>query len=380
MGVATEIDHAEAYAGLDQLRLRMSVLVGLLLVGTIALFFYTVVLDRMRSQVDRAQKLGRYELMRKVGEGGMGAVYLARHAMLRRPTAIKLLRPETSSEESLIRFEREVQVTSALTHPNTISIYDYGRTPEGVFYYAMEYLEGLTLGHLVEHDGAQPPARVVHIMKQVCASLAEAHATGLIHRDLKPANVMLCEQGRVLDFVKVLDFGLVRTLANEESIAVTQLDSLTGTPLYLSPEAVENPESLDQRADLYQLGAIAYYLLTGRHVFKGQNVVEVVGQHLHSEPEPPSKALGKPLPPELEAIVLRCLAKRPEDRPDDAFALGRAFSECGVEPWTQSDAEAWWSKYRAAHPDAGGDGEPSTGTLPSGIGVDFAGRRMGKTS
>jgi serine/threonine-protein kinase len=163
-------------------------------------------------------------------------------------------------------------------------------------------------------------------------------------------------------------------------IAVTQLDSLTGTPLYLSPEAVENPESLDQRADLYQLGAIAYYLLTGRHVFKGQNVVEVVSQHLHTDPEPPSKLLATHVPPEVEAIILRCLSKRPEDRPDDAFSLGRAFSECGVEAWTQSDAQAWWSKYRASHPTQDGDGGPSTGTLPSGIGVDFAERRIGKTS
>jgi serine/threonine protein kinase len=198
----------------------------------------------------------------------------------------------------------------------------------------------------------------------------------LIHRDLKPANVMLCEQGGVLDFVKVLDFGLVRTVANEDALALTQMGSLTGTPLYLSPESVERPEDVDQRSDLYQLGGIAYYLLTGRPVFKGESVVEVVGQHLHTAPTPPSKVLGREVTRELEEIILRCLEKKSEDRYDDAFALGEAFARCEVGEWTQAQARAWWSEYEASQSASGDDGDPSTGSLPSAIGIDFGDRRF----
>ena len=191
----------------------------------------------------------------------MGKVYRARHALLRRPTAVKLLEAASASGEAVTRFEREVQAASSLTHPNTIAIFDYGRTPEGVFYYAMEFLDGITLGELVGEDGAQPESRVVFIMRQMVESLAEAHAAGMIHRDLKPSNVMLCERGGLRDFAKVLDFGLVRA-EDSDDLTVTSVESLTGTPLYLSPEALESPETVSPRSDVYQLGAIAYYLLT----------------------------------------------------------------------------------------------------------------------
>jgi aminoglycoside phosphotransferase (APT) family kinase protein len=370
MGIATEIDAAEAYAGLAGLRLRFGLLLGTLLLGTVAMAIFAFVLTRMRSRMDAVQKLGRYHLVRKIGEGGMGAVYLAQHALLRRPTAVKLLRPDKTSDEALSRFQREVQVTSRLTHPNTIAIYDYGHTPAGVFYYAMEYLAGMTVAACVEEDGPQPEARVVRIMKQVCASLAEAHAAGLIHRDLKPANVMLCERGGQVDVVKVLDFGLVRLQDQTESLALTRAEALTGTPLYLSPEAVRSPETIDVRSDLYQLGAIAYYLLVGDHVFPGTNVVEVIGQHLNSEPIPPSERLGRPVSPDLEALILRCLEKEPEDRFADAEELLIAFEECEYEgTWGRVEAQAWWEAWRRDHP---GTIEASGSETASSLPSDFA--------
>jgi hypothetical protein len=368
MGVATEIDAGEAFAGLRADRARFGWILGLLGVGTVGMFLYSTVLVRMRRKVDKARRLGRYRIEEKIGEGGMGKVYRARHALLRRPTAIKLLESADSSSEAVARFEREVQVTSRLTHPNTIAVFDFGHTPEGTFYYAMEYLDGITVGRCVEEDGAQPEARVVHIMKQACGSIAEAHAADLIHRDLKPANVMLCQRGGMLDFVKVLDFGLVRD--EKSRLALTRADALTGTPLYLSPEALQSPETIDARSDLYQLGAIAYYLLTGRHVFSGETVADVLGKHLHSAPERPSSALGRPVSPDLEGIVLACLEKDRNRRPASAAELLDAFERCRVEgEWTQREARAWWERWWALHPVA--EGAAPESSAPSGYQVDL---------
>jgi serine/threonine-protein kinase len=278
----------------------------------------------LRRERERARTFGSYTLDEKIGEGGMGIVYRASHAFLRRPAAIKLLPPGRTRARDLERFEREVQLTSQLTHPNTISIYDYGRTADGAFYYAMEYIDGLDLETLVEREGAQEPARVMHLMAQLAGALHEAHTLGLVHRDIKPANVMLCQRAGARDVVKVLDFGLVRQLherpASErrEHEARSAVDQVIGTPLYLSPEALTDPSRIDGKSDVYAAGAVAYFLLTGEPPFSSTSLLELCGHHLHSEPQPPSQRVGRALPAGLEALVLRCLAKAPSERPSAA--------------------------------------------------------------
>jgi serine/threonine protein kinase len=288
--------------------------------------------------------LGQYSLDEKVGEGAMGEVYRASHALLRRPTAVKLLRPGRSAERAIGRFEREVQYTSRLTHPNTIAIYDYGRTPEGLFYYAMEYLEGLTLHDIVATDGPQPEGRVIHILRQTCGSLQEAHDAGLIHRDIKAANIMVCNRGGIPDFVKVLDFGLVKSV-EPVSVSLTMPGSLTGTPLYMSPEAIDTTDQLDGRSDLYAVGVLGYYALTGRYVFEGGTAMDICHRHQYQEPEPPSRHLESPISPELESVILKCLAKDRNDRPNSARHLADALAACpAAKTWTEDDARQWWAE------------------------------------
>jgi len=299
----------------------------------------TRVILRLRHEVHTAQHFGQYTLVRKVGEGGMGVVWEAKHAMLRRRTAVKLLRPERAGAEAISRFEREVLLTSQLTHPNTVAIYDYGRTADGVFYFAMEYLDGLDLQRLVDSDGPQPPARTAHIMKQVASALTEAHGLGLVHRDIKPANIVLCERGGVRDVAKVVDFGLVKG-RTPQGASLSGEQTMIGTPLFIAPEAITDPAHVDGRSDLYALGAVGYYLLTAHTVFDGQTVVEICSQHLYTTPIPPSERLGRPLPEPLERVVLRCLAKKPSDRFEDAHALLEALITCGLPAWTDADARA----------------------------------------
>ena len=299
----------------------------------------------LRAEVREARRLGQYVLERKIGEGGMGEVYRARHGMMRRPSALKLLRGDRANALDLRRFEREVQLTARLTHPNTITLFDYGRTNDGVFYYAMELLDGANLQRIVAVDGAQAPGRVVRILTMVCGALTEAHAIGLIHRDIKPANIMLCTQGGERDVVKVLDFGLVKELAVEGNVELTGASAIIGTPLYMAPESIRDPASVDARADIYALGAVAYYLLAGAPVFDGHSIVEVCTQHLHQPPKPFSEH-GLAIPPDLEAVVLACLAKDPAHRPQTAAALRRQLEACAVPPWDEERADRWWLTHQ----------------------------------
>ncbi len=340
---------------LNELRYWLWGLAALLLLLAAYLMFQCLILTRLRGQVSEARQLGQYTLRRKIGEGGMGKVYLARHALLRRPTAVKVLRPEYSRGDSLRRFQREVAYTSRLSHPNTIAIYDYGKTPDGRLFYAMEYLQGVTLGRCIADAGPQPPARVVYIMQQVCGAIAEAHGAGLIHRDIKPANVMLCERGGVFDFVKVLDFGLVRRQAAGEGHGITNIQTLTGTPLYLAPESIRDPERVDRRSDVYQLGLLAYFMLTGTHLFAGNNIYEVCAQHLDSPPEPPSRRLGRVVPAALEGLLLQCLDKDMDARPEDALALLYQYERLAADEfaglWGQQEARNWWQVWLQEHED-----------------------------
>ena len=277
----------------------------------------------LRAEMRRARRLGQYTIEAKIGEGGMGVVYRAHHGMMRRPTAIKLLRPEKAIAANLKRFEREVQLTARLTHPHTITIFDYGRTPEGLFYYAMELLDGASLDRVVAVAGRLGPARVIHVLYEVAGALVEAHESGLIHRDIKPANIILCRQGGLYDFPKVVDFGLVKDLEPAASAALTRADVIAGTPLYIAPEAITSPESVSPQSDLYSLGAVGYFALTGQNPFQGRTLVEVCSHHLHTKPEPPSTRLDEPLPADLEALVLDCLEKDPTRRPASARELRR---------------------------------------------------------
>jgi len=322
--------------------------VGLTGVAT-AVYFTFAMLRRLRRSVERSINLGQYTLEEKIGEGGMGVVYRATHALLRRPAAIKLLLKETASENDLVRFEREVQLTSRLAHPNTISIFDYGRTADGVFYYVMEYLDGVDLERLVRADGPLDPGRAIHVLAQVAGALAEAHLSGLIHRDIKPANIVLTERLDEPDVVKVVDFGLVKTVEQASGdIGITQVNSITGTPLYLAPEAIQSPQNVDGRADIYALGAVAYFVLTGEHVFDGSTVVQVLTRHMLEQPTPPSARLGRPIAADLEAVILSCLAKDRGQRPATAAEVRDALLACAdARRYDVAAARTWWRERGA---------------------------------
>ena len=295
----------------------------------------------LQQRAREALQLGQYTLEEKIGQGGMGEIYRAKHAMLRRPTAVKLLLGD-GTETQLRRFEKEVQLTARLTHPNTISIYDYGRTPDGVFYYAMELLEGMTLEELVERHGALPPGRAIHLLLQVCGALHEAHQSGLIHRDIKPANIFLCRRGEIADFVKVLDFGLVREVDSSAEVSQSNVNAVVGTPLYIAPEAILEPDAVDALADLYGLGCVAYFLVTGTPPFQGNSVFDVCARHMHSAPTPPSEQA--PVPKDLEDVILRCLEKSKAKRPGSAQDLARELERCAdAGSWTSAEAEAFWA-------------------------------------
>lgn len=345
-GIATEVDVAEAFELENTLKEAFLGLFAVLGVAVLGLVSFGYMLARLRRRSEaaerRAQKLGRYTLTSKLGEGGMGEVYHATHRLLRRPTAIKLLKRYAGDADAVARFEREVQLTSQLTHPNTIAIYDYGHTRDGVFYYAMELLSGINLQQLVDRHGAVAPARVIHILLQVCGALSEAHTKGLIHRDIKPPNVFLCERGGVYDTVKVLDFGLVKSVgaaAGDEP--VTEVGSIMGTPHFMAPEIIRDAFRASAQSDIYAVGAVAYFLLTGDFLFEGDTPMEICVAQMTSEPKP-LKERGD-VPADLEAIVMACLAKRPEERPESMLVLAARLRACqGSGAWTDEAAAAWW--------------------------------------
>jgi eukaryotic-like serine/threonine-protein kinase len=264
--------------------------------------------------------------------------------MLRRPTAIKMLQVDKVNEASIGRFEREVQITCKLNHPSTIAIYDYGRTPEGVFYYAMEYLDGIDLQTLVERYGPQPDGRIIQILEQICGSLFEAHSMGLVHRDIKPANIMLNRRGGEPDVVKVLDFGLVKAL--EDGQSSQESGGLSGTPLYMSPESIQSPDSVDGRSDLYAVGAVGYFLLTGETVFQAASLDVLCKQHIAAIPETPSSRLGRPVSEGLESALMACLEKNRARRPQTARDLAKQLAASSVTTsWTADEADAWWGRH-----------------------------------
>jgi eukaryotic-like serine/threonine-protein kinase len=304
-------------------------------------------ISRLRWQVAEARQLGQYRLRRRLGAGGMGEVYLAEHQLLKRPCAIKLIRPDSVADpKALARFEREVQITATLSHPNTIEVFDYGRTEDGTYYYVMEYLPGLSLAELVERHGPLPPGRAVYLLRQVCLALREAHAAGLIHRDVKPSNVLASRRGGMDDVAKLLDFGLVRPSAADRATHLSGEGQILGTPLFMSPEQARGGLELDERSDIYALGAVAYYLLTGRPPFDEEDGIGAMIAHARDPVVPPSQVRAD-IPEDLERVVMRCLAKEPADRFPDAESLERALGECTCAgEWDQQRAARWWRDAR----------------------------------
>jgi hypothetical protein len=367
-GVATQIDADEAYRPLRVLQLVFVVLILFLLLCATGLFVFSYANLTWRRRLSEAElklkQLGQYTLEEKIGEGGMGVVYRARHALLRRDTAVKLLLPDRADPASIARFEKEVRLTCQLTHPNTIQVYDYGHTPDGIFYYAMEFLRGLNLHDLIARYGPQPEGRVIHILAQVCDSLAEAHALGLIHRDIKPGNVFLCSRGGVPDCVKVLDFGLVREFRADD---LPQKNSarenvIEGTPWFTPPEAIHGSTQIDPRSDLYAVGVLGYYLLTGQYIFDAESISEIHEKQLAADPIPPSLRTTNPVSAEMEQLILRCLEKDAAARPQSAGELKTLLlASPAAAEWTPEMQGAWWEAY-ANQPVAGID---ETGALPS---------------
>jgi serine/threonine-protein kinase len=350
-GVAIEIAASEAFAPLRRLQLAFGSMIA---AAAVASLFLLVALGRIvRLRTERelfrqaSQQVGNYELFDEIGAGGGARVYRARHRLLKRPTAIKVIHLHRSSDELLARFDREVRLASQLMHPNTIEIYDFGRTPEGLPFYAMELLDGLTLEQLVTRDGPFPAARCVHLMRAIAGALWEAHERGLVHRDVTPSNIMLCAKGGEVDVPKLLDFGLIKDTRTPHTRELTRAVLVIGTPPYLAPERFEKPESADVRSDLYALGAVGYFLLAGKPPFEATTDLSLAYHVVHTPPRPLGEVATQPVPEKLANLILQCLAKRPEDRPQNAAEIAAALDAISVAaPWPQSAARAWWE----AHP------------------------------
>jgi serine/threonine-protein kinase len=314
------------------------------------------VVYRLGTAIREAREMGSYRLVERLGRGGMGEVWRARHHRLARPAAIKLIRPEVlgaqdaaSRQVLLQRFEREAQATALMRSAHTLQLYDFGVADDGTFYHVMELLDGFDLNQLVRRFGPVPAERAVHFLLQICDSLGEAHEAGLIHRDVKPANIYACHYGREVDFIKVLDFGLVkhRPVAEDESQQLTADQVAGGTPAYMSPEQALGDHVVDGRSDLYAVGCVAYWLVTATTLFEGRTAMETIVMHVHTPPEPPSARAGVPIPPALEAIVMACLAKDPAARPQTAEELARRLAEVPLaRTWNAERAQAWWAANR----------------------------------
>ncbi|MGI9427089.1 MAG: serine/threonine protein kinase [Bythopirellula sp.] len=320
-----------------------------LMVMTLAVITATVgvkSINSLRSEAFVARQLGQYRLKQMLGSGGMGEVYLAEHEMMKRPCAIKVIKPEKAGNPKVLaRFEREVRATAKLSHWNSIDIYDYGRTDDGTFYYVMEFLPGHNLGELVDAHGPLPTARIVHLMRQVCDALAEAHEHGLIHRDIKPANIFCAYRGGQFDVAKLLDFGLAKPTTDAEDVGLTQEGSITGSPLFMSPEQATGSDQVDARSDIYSLGAVMYFMATGQAPFQYDQPIKVMVAHASETPLRPGE-LNPEIPTELEEIILRCLEKQPEDRVQDATSLQDMLDQVpATADWSSSIAAQWWNDY-----------------------------------
>ena len=334
-----------------------------------------------RREAATARKVGNYLLVRRLGGGGMGDVFLAQHRLLKRLLHQADLGLNAAGDETFAsRFEREVAATTRLNHPGAVQVYDYGRTDDGHFYYVMEYLPGLTLDEVVAADGPLSAARVVHVLRQVCGALKAAHLVGLVHRDVKPGNIMTCRFEDRADVIKLLDFGLVFDAESAEDQRLTQVGGILGTPAYMSPEQARGEPHLGPASDLYSLGGVAYFLLTGRPPFQGRGGLDVLNAHLTAAVVPPS-ASCRDVPPDLEAIVLKLLAKDPADRFADAGALGEALGACdGIPVWTDADADGWWDRRDNEHGLADAARSPSVVTGAEETPPGALDRRDGKWS
>jgi eukaryotic-like serine/threonine-protein kinase len=347
----------------------------LLQLFAVASFYGAHTIYRLRRQVDEIRQLGQYVLGPRIGVGGMAEVFLAEHQLLKRPCAVKLIRPDIDKTGTMMqRFEREVRLTATLSHPNTVEIYDYGRTQDGTYYYVMEYLRGLSLAELVEQHGPLLPERAVYLLRQVCLALREAHAAGLIHRDIKPANIFAARRGGMDDFAKLLDFGLVREVAGAQTPHLTGEGRIVGTPMFMSPQQALGNQDLDERNDIYSLGAVAYYLLTGRPPFDQRSGIGLIIAHSRDPVIRPS-LISDGIPEDLELVVLRCLAKDPADRFQDAESLEGALAECEcADRWDHRKAARWWLDLDST-PGSGAPLDAVPEALISGLRPNYAEKR-----
>jgi serine/threonine-protein kinase len=346
IGIGVEVAAAEAYAPLRYLTFAYWAVFALAMVGVGVAILSWLFAERAWRE---GRNLGPYRIGERIGEGGTATVYRATHALLKRPTAVKILKPHMTADEVVARFEREVQLASRLTHPAAIEIYDFGRARDGTFYYAMEYLDGVTLGDLVARDGPMPPGRAAHVLKHVCEALREAHGQGLVHRDIKPQNIMLCQRGGDFDVVKVLDFGLAKDLYSVETRDITQYARVLGTPLYMAPERIGNPGVADALTDLYSLGALAFNLLTARPVFDAPTALDLERAIFETIPPKVSAIAGAPIPKAFDDLVASLLAKDPRDRPQSADAVIDTLAAIlAAHPWRRDDARRWWQEFYAA--------------------------------
>jgi hypothetical protein len=345
IGIITELPAEETLEPVHYLNLILIILIGLLIGFVLYSFISSYQVAKLHKEIGETSKLGQYTLIKHIGEGGMGEVYLAKHAFLSRPNAIKLLKSDLSNNKDTVkRFEREVQLASQLTNPHTIQIHDFGYTQGDRFYYAMEFLEGVTLADLIKIEGSLPLNRVIYLLRQICYSLQETHDHGLVHRDIKPMNIMICKLGGMYDYIKVLDFGLVKDIEGGEDLEMTQEAYIQGTPVYMAPERFLRPQLNDPKSDIYSIGMVAYYLVTGRKVFDHIDRTSLLSEILNAQPKEMTEFISDSLPAEFIELVMKCLEKDLDDRPSSIKDLLSVIDSIKLEEWEQDDAKSWWDK------------------------------------